>query len=172
MAADIRFTLSEQDYSEAAQGQFLRRLKRPKKWASMLAILNAWCGLLAYSGSCDFQSFASDFLVLAGIMLFVGLIVLPLIYLWAGRYARRMFRQQMVKPENLMSWNDEGLKIESDLGSMKAKWPHSYGWRKVRRTYMIHMNEALYYVVPGRVLSKEQAADLEGTLIRAGVAER
>lgn len=132
----------------------------------MLAVSSAWCGLLAYSGSCDFQSFASDFLILAGIMLFVGLIVLSLIYLWAGRYARRMFRQQMVKPENLMSWNDEGLKIENDLGSMKAKWPDFYGWRKVHRTYMIHMNEALikqsrvaYFLKSKRLTSKAPSSE-------------
>jgi hypothetical protein len=83
-----------------------------------------------------------------------------------------MFRQQTFKSENRMSWDDEGLKVHSGLGSMSAKWADFYGWRKSGHTYTFYMNEALYYLLPGRALSSEQAADLESTLAHHEVVRR
>jgi hypothetical protein len=172
MAAEIMYSLTEQDYADAARSQYLHRLKSPKRWAWSLGVLVVIFGLFAYSDSYDFESFLYNLIPYVLIALLVPPLIAALCYLSAGRYARRMFKQQSLKPENRASWNEEGLQIESQLGFLKAKWSDFYGWRNAGRTYMIHMNEALYYLIPGRALSAEQAVDLESTLARHGVAKR
>ncbi len=172
MAGEITFTLSEQDYADAARSQYWHRLRSPKQWAWALAALAVMSGLLAYSDSCDLESFFYNLVPYALIIVLVCPLLAALSYVWAGRYARKMFRQQQSKPENRVSWNDDGLRIESALGSFKPEWSDFYGWRNAGRTYMIHINEVLYYLLPGHALSPEQAADLEGTLTRHGVVKR
>lgn len=172
MAAEISFSLSEQDYVDAARGQYWHRVKSPKQWAWAFAALAVMSGLFAYAGSCDLESLVYDALSFAAVVLLICPLFATLGYLWTGRYARRMFRQQPGQPENRLSWDDDGLRIDSALGSLNAKWGDFFSWRRSGRTYMIHMNEALYYLIPGRALSAEQAADLESTLELHGVAQR
>lgn len=172
MAKDVTFTLTEQDYADAARSQYWHRLKSPKRWAWSLGVLAVIFGLFAYSDSYDFQSFLYNLIPYVLIVIVVCPLVAALCYLRVGRDARRMFRQQPVKPENQASWNEEGLRIESQLGSLKAKWSDFYGWRHAGRMYFIHMNDALYYLIPAHALSAEQATDLESTLARHGVVER
>ena len=172
MAAEIKFSLTEDDYADAARSQYWHRLRSPKKWASSLGALAALFSLFAYSDSRDLESFFYNLIPYVLIVIVVCPLVAALSYLSAGRQARRMFRQQPVTPENRASWNEEGLHIESQLGSLKAKWSDFYGWRKADRTYFVHMNEALYYLIPAHALSAEQATDLEGTLVRHGVVRR
>ena len=172
MAAEISFVLTEQDYAEAARGQYLHRVRSPKQWIWALGALAVIFGLFAYAESCDLKSFLFNAAPYVALTIVIVPLVTALTYWWAGRVARRMFRQQAIRPESRVSWNDEGLGIESDVGSLNAKWSDFYGWRKAGRTYMIHMNEALYYVVPGHAVSPEQAADLESTLARSGLVKR
>jgi hypothetical protein len=172
MAGDVTFTLTEQDYADAARSQYWQRVRSPKQWAWLLPALAVTSALLAYSDSCDLESFLYNLVPYALISVLVCPLLMAFGYAWAGRYARRMFRQQPSKPENTVSWDDAGLRIESALGTLKAEWGDFYGWRSAGRTYMIHMNEALYYLVPEHALSSEQAADLESTLKRGGVVKR
>jgi hypothetical protein len=71
-----------------------------------------------------------------------------------------------------MSWDDQGLKVHSSLGSLTAKWSDFYGWRKAGHSYTFHINEGVYYLLPERALSSEQAADLESMLMRHSVVRR
>jgi hypothetical protein len=172
MPAEIIFTLSEQDYADAARSQYWQRLRSPRQWAWPLAALAGIFGFLAYLDSCCLESFAYNLIPYLLIALIIGPLLAGLTYLWVGRHARRLFRQQPSKPENRVSWNEEGLKIESELGFLKAKWSDFHCWRTAGRTHMIHMNDALYYLIPGHALSSEQADDLQGTLSRHGVSRR
>lgn len=172
MENEIAFILTEQDYADAARSQYWHRLKSPKKSARSLGALAVIFGLFAYTESYDFESFLYNLIPYVLIVVVIGPLVAALIYLSAGRHARRMFRQQPVQPENRASWNEEGLRIESRLGSLNAKWSDFYGWRNAGRMYFIHMNEALYYLIPAHALSAEQAIDLESTLARQGVVRR
>jgi hypothetical protein len=172
MAAEIAFTLTEQDYADAARSQYLQRLRSPKQWALLVPLLAVIFGLFAYADSCDFESFAYNLVP----YVLLALVILPLfsglMYLWVGRHARRMFRQQRIRPECRMSWNEDGVRIESDVGSLNAKWSDFYGWKKNGRTYFLHVNEALYYLIPASALSTEHGIDLEDTLARHGVVRR
>lgn len=172
MAEEISFRLSEQDYVDASRSQYTSRLKSPKQWASALALLLVMSGLFAYADSCDLESFFYNSVPYLAIILMAFLLCPVLTYLWVGRWARRIFRQQKANPGNRMWWDDEGLRIESDLGSLRAKWSDFYGWKKAGQMFMVHINEALYYVVPARALTAAQAADLEGQLTENGVARR
>ena len=172
MAEQISFTLSEQDYVDASRSQYSSRWKSPKQWAWAIAILIGLAGLFAYLDSWDLESFIYNSMPYLGIVLLFWLLCPFLGYLWVGRWARRMFRQQKLNPENRMWWNDEGLRIESDLGSLKAKWGDFYSWKKAGKMFMVHINEALYYVVPDGALTAAQAADLEGKLKENGVVRR
>ena len=137
-----------------------------------MVILLAMAALFGYLDSYDLRSFlyySAPYLV---IFLIVWLACPILGYLWVGRWARRIYRQQKVNPENRMSWDDEGMRIESDLGSLRAKWSDFYGWKKARKMFMVYINEALYYVVPAHALTAGQAADLEGKLTENRVVRR
>jgi hypothetical protein len=172
MSAEISFVLTEQDYADSARSQYWQRISSPRRWAWPLLALAALFSLFAYSVSCDFRSFVYNLVPYAVIVLVLCPLLCVVGYWWAGRYARRIFRQQAAQPESRIAWNDEGLRVESAIGSLNAKWSDFYGWRKARGTYMIHMNEMIYYLIPARAISPEQAADLEATLSRSGLAQR
>jgi hypothetical protein len=172
MAAEIKYTLTEQDYADAARSQYWQRLRSPKQWAWALVALAAMSGLFAYSDSCDLESFVYNAVPYALLIVLICPLFAGFGYFWAGRYARRMFKQQPAAPENRVSWDEQGLRIESDLGSLRARWSDFYGWRKSPGAYMIHMNEALYYLIPQHAITSDQGADLESTLVRNGVAKR
>ena len=172
MSAEISFVLTEQDYSDAARSQYWQRARSPKQWVWPLLFLAALCALFAYLVSCDLRSFLYNLIPYAVIVLVICPLLTALGYWWTGRYARRLFTQQALQPESRMSWNDEGLRVESAVGLLDAKWSDFYGWRKGGATYMIHINEVIYYVIPARAISSEQASDLEQTLARSGLAQR
>lgn len=172
MATEIKFRLTERDYADAAHSQYLHRLKSPRRWVIPLAILVPLFGLLAYSQSYDWVSFTYNLIPYVLILLIVAPVVAALTYFACGRQARRLFRQQSIQPDTTISWDDGGLMIRSSLGTLDAKWSHFYCWRRAGRTYLVHLNEALYYLIPGHALSDAQSADLESTLVRNGVPNR
>jgi len=172
MAAEVSFTLSEQDCVDAARTQFRRRATSPRQWRLALAILVTMSAVFAYLDSCDLESALYSGAVYAGLVL----LVCPLFafggYLLAGKQALRMFHQQAIHPESRMAWNDEGLQNQTELGSFAAKWRDFYGWRKDRGSFTLYMNEGIYYFIPQRAISAEQSSDLEETLVRSGLAKR
>jgi hypothetical protein len=170
--AEISYTLTDQDYVDASRAQYASRLKSPKRWALALVVVLVICGLFAYADSYDLESFLFNSVPYVGIIVAAFLLGPLLTYLWIGRWARRTFQQQKANPENRMSWDDEGLRLESELGSLRAKWSDFYGWKKSGQMFMVHMNEALYYVVPAHALTPEQAADLEQKLTEHRVVRR
>lgn len=172
MARQITFTLSEDDYAEAARSQYWHRVRSPKQWAGALAALVIMCGLLAFLESYDAESFFYNLAPYALLIAVGATLMAGFSYFWVARYARRLFRQQMTNPESRVSWDVEGLQIESALGALTAKWGDFYSWRSSGAFYMIHINQVLYYLIPRRALSPDQAADLENTLITAGVKRR
>jgi hypothetical protein len=172
MAAAVAFALTEQDYVEAARNQYWHRIKSPKRWLWVILGLSLVFALFAYSDSCDLESFLYNLVPYVLILLVALPLMSGLCYYSVGRHARKMFKQQAIQPENRMAWDDDGLKINSSLGSLNAKWADFYGWRKVGRSYAFHMNEALYYLLPERALSAHQITDLENTLARHQVVRR
>jgi hypothetical protein len=172
MAADISFTLSEQDCVDAARAQYRRRVTSPRQWRLAIAILLAMSAVFAYLDSCDLESAIYSGAIYAGLVLLVCPLFAVAGYLLAKKHARRMFRQQAIHPESRMAWNDEGLQNQNEFGSFAAKWRDFYGWRKDRGSFTLYMNEGIYYFIPQRVISSEHAMDLEQTLIRSGLAKR
>jgi hypothetical protein len=172
MAADISFTLSEQDCVDAARAQYRRRITTPRQWRLAIAILLTTFAMFAYLDSCDLQSALYSGAVYAGLLVLVCPLFALLGYLLAGNYARRMFRQQAIHPGSQIAWSDEGFQNQNELGSLAAKWRDFYGWRKDRGSFTLFMNEGIYYFIPQRALSSEEAMDLEETLLRSGLAQR
>lgn len=175
MAAEISFTLSEQDCVDAARAQYRRRVTSPKKWRSAFPILAGIVGLftyLTYLDSCDLETALYTGVVYVGLMI----VVVPLFaiagHFLAGKHARRMFRQQVIHPESRMSWTDEGLQNHNEFGGFAAKWSDFYGWRVDRGSYTFFLNEGLYYLIPRRAISSEQSVDLEEILLRSGLPKR
>ena len=172
MATEINFTLTEQDYVDATRSQYWSRMKAPKQWALLLGILIALVGIVAFLESWDRDYFVYGALPYVAIIAGSWLICMGFSYFWTGRWARRMFRQQKLQPETRMNWDDEGLRIDSALGTLRAKWTDFYGWKHIGSMHMLHINEALYYIVPGRAVTPEQIADLENALTQNGIARR
>lgn len=172
MAAEVSFTLNEQDYVDAARAQFRRRAISPRQWLWALAILAGMSASVGYLGPCDLGSPIYLGSAFAGLVLLICPPFAGAGYLLAGRSARRMFRQQNIHPESRMAWSDEGLQIQNELGSSNTKWRDFYGWREDRGNFTLYFNEAIYYLIPARAISAEQAADLEDTLVRSDLAKR
>ena len=175
MAAEISFTLSEQDCVDAARGQYRRRLTSLRKWRSAFPILVGIASLftyLTYLDSCDLKTALYTGAVYVDLMI----VVVPLFGLagcfLVGKSARRMFRQQVIHPESRMSWTDEGLQNHNEFGGFTAKWSDFYGWRVDRGSYTFFLNEGLYYLIPRHAISSEQSVDLEETLLRSGLSKR
>lgn len=172
MAGEVSLTLNEQDCVDAARVQFRRRAISLRQWLWALAILVGMSAIVAYLGPCDLGSPMYLGAAFAGLVLLLCPLFAGAGYLLAGRYARRMFRQQKVHPESRMTWTDEGLQIQNELASSALKWRDFYGWRKDRGSYTLYFNEGFYYFIPARAISAEQAVDLEDTLVRSGLAKR
>ena len=172
MAADISFTLSEQDCVDAGRAQYRRRMTSPGQWRWPLALLLTMSALFAYLDSGDLESALYSGLVYGGLLVIVCPLLAVAGYFLAGKQARRMFRQQAIHPESRMAWSDEGFRNENELGSFAAQWRNFYGWRKEGGNFTLFMNEGIFYYIPKRALSSEQAMDLEETLVRSGLAER
>ena len=172
MAAEIKYTLPGQDNEDAARSQYWHRVKSPKRWGWLLGALAVIFSLFAYSDSCDLKSFLYNLVPYVLIILVICPLLSAICYFQVGRHSRKMFQQQRIKPDNRLTWNEDGLEIESDVGSLKARWSDFYGWRSAGRAYFIHLNEALYYLIPAHALSAEEAIDLEDTLARHGVVRR
>jgi len=175
MAAEISFTLCEQDCVDAARAQYRRRVTSLKKWRSAFPVLVGIVGLftyLTYLDSCDLETALYTGVVYGGLMI----VVVPLFaiagYFLAAKHARRMFRQQVIHPESQMSWTDEGLKNHNEFGAFSAKWSDFYGWREDRGSYAFFLNEGIYYLIPRHAISSEQSVDLEETLLRSGLSRR
>lgn len=172
MAAEVSFTLSEQDCVDAARAQYRLRATSPRQWRLALVILAAMSAVFAYSVSCDLESSVYSGAVYAGLVLLVCPFFAISGYLLTGKQARRMFRQQAIHPQTRMAWNDEGLQNQNELGHFAANWRDFYGWRKDRGSFTLYMNEGIYYFIPQRAISSEQALDLEETLVRSRLAKR
>jgi hypothetical protein len=128
--------------------------------------------VFGYVDSCDFKSALNLGAAYFGLVLLVCPLFAGAGYLLAGKHARRMYRQQAVHPESRMIWDDEGLQNRNELGSFAAKWRDFYGWRQDHGSFTLYMNEGIYYFIPQRAISSEQASDLEETLLRSGLAKR
>jgi hypothetical protein len=172
MAANITFTLSEHDCVDAARAQYRRRITSSRQWRLPIAILLTMFAVFAYLDSGDLESAFYSGAVYAGLVLLVCPLFAVAGYILAGKHARQMFRQQSIHPESQMAWNNEGFRNQNELGSFAAKWRDFYGWRKERGSFTLFMNEGIYYFIPQRALTSEQALDLEKTLVRSGLAER
>jgi hypothetical protein len=165
MGTEIDFTLTEQDYVDAARSQYWSRMKRPQQWLSLLGIMLLVISFVAFLESWDRYYFLYGALPYVGIFAGTWLICTIGSYFWAGRWARRIYRQQKLQPETHMNWDDEGLRIQSALGTLQAKWTEFYCWKHIGSMHMLHINEALYYIVPQRALTLDQVAELESALV-------
>ena len=172
MAGDISFTLSEPDCVDAARSQYRRRITSPRQWRMPLAIILTMFAVFVYLDSGDLESAFYSGVVYAGLLLLVCPLFAVAGYFLVGKHARLMFRQQAIHPESRMAWSNEGFRNQNELGSFAAKWRDFYGWRKDGGSFTLFMNEGIYYFIPQRAISSEQAMDLEETLIRSGLAER
>ena len=172
MAAEISFTLSEQDYADAVQNQYRQRMTSRRNLGWTLPALALMAGLFGYADSCNLTSALYTTGVYATLIAVVFVMSGVAGYFIVGSHARRMFRQQVMRPDSRISWTNEGFQNSNEYGSFAAQWHDFYGWRKVRGSYMIFIHEGFFYLIPQRAISPEQASDLEETLARSGLASR
>jgi hypothetical protein len=172
MAGEISFTLSERDYADAVQNQYRQRITSRRHLGWTLGFLALLVALFGYIDSCDLTSAIYTGAVYAALLVIVSGVAGVAGYFLVGKHARRMFRQQVIRPDSRISWTDEGFHNSNEYGSFAAKWNDFYGWREVRGSYMLLLHEDLYYLIPHDAISSEQSSDLEETLTRSGLATR
>lgn len=86
---------------------------------------------------------------------------------------RRMVEQQpSLFSETMWRWNDEGVVAESGAGSSRIQWSSLYAWLFNADSIVLRPQERIVLILPRRVLSPEQDADLFATLERFAVKAR
>jgi hypothetical protein len=106
------------------------------------------------------------FVVLAIWMAVVRFLLLPV-------RARRIFRQQKaMRRQHRLSWDENGLIVESTTGHAITLWSDIVKWRENRRLFLVYTSDIHVRMVPKRAFSTpEQVAEF-GHLLRTKVSPR
>lgn len=104
----------------------------------------------------------------------VALLVVPGVLYWNWRHipgqVRRMAEQQpSLFSETTWRWDDSMLVAESAAGTSRIEWASLYGWLVNDRSIVIRPQERIVLILPRRVLTAEQDADLLAMLDRFAV---
>ena len=172
MAGQITFTPNEADIVAGSKDWFRRMLLQPRiKGGFYVALLAG--GLLGaafalQAGGPPERALRTAALgALVGLLLFGGILAMRW-FLLPGQ-ALRAFRQNKTSHHPYTyCWTDEGIGWESGAATARVAWRDLYRWGEGRSAFLFAVSERGIHVVPCRVLSDDQAADLRATAFRHG----
>ena len=95
------------------------------------------------------------------------------IFVIAPMTARRQFRQRpALARQQLVWWDDRGLHMRNENGEMMSPWADFYAHYQTRQMFMLYHSSSFFGLMPQRVLTDEDRAELLGHLAKAGVPDR
>lgn len=96
--------------------------------------------------------------------------VLAFMFVQGPRSARKVYRQQeTLRMPIAYSWDDEALTFSSEFGENRIEWAELHHAVEDERVMLLFEGPRLYRMLPKRVLSAEQLAEVHGHLNANGV---
>ena len=96
--------------------------------------------------------------------------VLAFMFVQGPRSARKVYRQQeTLRMPIAYSWDDEALTFTSEFGENRIEWAELHHAVEDDRVMLLFEGPRLYRMLPKRVLSAEQLAEVHGHLNANGV---
>jgi len=96
--------------------------------------------------------------------------VLAFMFVQGPRSARKVYRQQeTLRMPIAYSWDDEALTFTSEFGENRIEWAELHHAVEDDRVMLLFEGPRLYRMLPKRVLSAEQLAEVRGHLNANGV---
>ena len=84
--------------------------------------------------------------------------------------ARRIYRQQRgLRQEVTLAWTREELAIQTALGQARLPWADYIRWREDRNIVLLFQSDAIFQMLPKRVLSPAALGELRACAEAAGV---
>jgi hypothetical protein len=169
---EAAFTMTEADYVAAHRDWFRSTIGKRKVIVRLAVGATAVFAIgmaLAWSDGEGLTGQAIYAACLAAAFIVLVLFCLGLTYALMPRRAGRLFRQQtaMHKPMSV-AWSDEGMVHRSANGEGRYAWSDLHRWSTARSAILIYQTDQMFHVVPRRVLTAGQTADLIKTLNEKG----
>lgn len=97
-------------------------------------------------------------------------VVLGFMFVQGPRSARKVYRQQeTLRMPIAYSWDDTGLTFTSEFGENRIEWDELHHAVEDEHVILLFEGPRLYRMLPKRVLSAEQLAEVHGQLNANGV---
>ncbi|UJW84030.1 YcxB family protein [Devosia sp. SL43] len=158
------FRLTAEDMAGAALLFTRVSYSRPRVWM-IFGLL--WLAFVAF-----LIAFADG---LSNIALTLGLACLPFIVmlgltpLMTPITARRNFaRQRSLQGDLTLSWSEAGLRTVSEYGTFEIPWSHFNRRAENGNLFLLFESDRLYRLIPKRVLTTEQQADVRSLIESVG----
>lgn len=176
MAGEARISISEADYVSASKAAFRWYIRQPRHlWSNAIALGIVIVGAFVVNGSNHGGWLGGVKLALmaCGVGLAFLAVVLGFAYVATPRRARRMFAQQpgCREPYDLR-WDDSRFEMTSPSWSSALAWKDYYGWSETGNEFLLFFNEQMPHMLPKRLLTADQLADLRATLVEHGPKRR
>ena len=159
MDRSVSLTLSTDDYVAANQLHFRDSLRRPSGLACFALPVLAYLILMTMA---YFQRWETALVVAvnAGAAFFVAFIVANYFVFTPVTTRRNYGKQKTLHRPYTFAWSETGLRISSDSGEGHLAWSDFLKWREDARIFVFYQGPRLFNMLPKRVLTPEQIADL------------
>lgn len=172
MTGSVTFTPSEADHVAAQRLWLVSDLRRPLMicFLVIMGLLEAVAiAVIATETMMNHVTFgralAENIWPMVFPLVFIGLQVLG----WwrVPRSVRRMSKQQAtLLSETTWEWNSDSVVASSAAGSSVVRLPELHRWLSGKASIVLMPQERILLVLPRRVLTDDQARDIEDTLGR------
>lgn len=174
MAGEVTFQMTEADYVAANRDWFVwtvstrKVLKAPAIVAVTLFVFGVLIERFVDAAPLAAQIEYGLILGACGVAL-IGLLY-GLSYLMLPRRARKLFGQHVAMRKAMrVAWSDEALVQETANATGRYAWTDLNRWADGASAVLLYPTEAMYFIVPHRVLTDAQHDDLVATLARSGL---
>ncbi|MDR6869679.1 hypothetical protein J2Y55_000672 [Bosea sp. BE125] len=162
MNRSVSFTLTADDYVAANKLHVLNFYRDRFRLAVIAAgvLLYVLFIVSDYASGWSFGTFAGIVHLFAFFLLLMPFLSY---FLFAPDIARKTFRKQKSLQQPLTwSWSEAGLKVTSDGGEWLTPWDHYLKRAENAEIFLFYQAPRLFQMVPKRVLTPEQLAELRG----------
>ncbi|AQR74620.1 YcxB family protein [Sphingomonas sp. LM7] len=167
----VTFSLDAETQIAASRANF-RRQMRSRRTLTRIAIAvivfaGIGLGIGFLLGDADPASFA---LILGGEAIVIFPVLFLALYAVIPRRVRRLVRQNPVLGRPIEAcWSSAGLSARGANGTSELAWSDFYGWHRAEIGFLLYLNDQLYHVIPGAVLSRQQQDRLCAILETSGL---
>ena len=162
----ITMEIEAQDIATAQRLYFWSTIRTPAMLFRIVVLWLVLCGLAAMMTKNDPQTWWRDVMIFAAIMP-VAMIGFPtlMIYLFGSSAARRTLREQKTLHGPLtVCWDERGFMATNAFGQMHMTWPDLFATAENGRMFLLFESSRLFRMVPKRVLTRQQIADLHACI--------